>query len=142
SLRKAGDKLRITAQLINVADGFHLWSETYDGDMKDILAVQSEVAQQVVQVLQVKLGMEATRALAKAPTENPEAHRLYLLGRYHFGKTTESSLTNAVQYFTQALQQDPTYALAYCGLSDCYGWMGGGLMSGEEAWGKGNELAQ
>jgi TolB-like protein/class 3 adenylate cyclase/tetratricopeptide (TPR) repeat protein len=142
SVRKAGDKLRITAQLINVADGFHLWSQTYDRDMKDILAVQSEVAHQVVQVLEVKLGVEATRALAKSPTENPEAHRLYLLGRYHFGKMTEASLTNAMQYFNQALQQDPSYALAYCGLSDCYGWIGGSLLSGKEAWAKEKELAQ
>src|SRR3989442_13261161 len=72
SVRKAGDKLRITAQLIKVADGFHLWSETYDGDMKDILAVQSDVAKRVVQALEVKLGVEAARALAKKPTENPE----------------------------------------------------------------------
>ena len=142
SVRKAGDKLRITAQLINVADGFHLWSQTYDRDMKDILAVQTEVAQQVVQVLQVKLGVEATRALAKTSTDNPEAHRLYLLGRYHFGKLTEASLTNAIQYFTQALQQDPSYALAYCGLADCYAWMGGGLLSGKEAWAKEKALAQ
>src|ERR1039457_4496301 len=142
SVRKAGDKLRITAQLINVADGFHLWSQTYDRDMKDILAVQTEVAQQVVQVLEVKLGIEATRALAKSPTENPEAHRLYLLGRYHFGKMTDASLTNAMQYFNQALQQDPSYALAYCGLADCYGWIGGSLLSGKEAWAKEKELAQ
>jgi len=73
SVRKAGDKLRITAQLINVADGFHLWSETYDGDMKDILAVQSDVAKRVVQALQVQLGVDETRALAKGPTENPES---------------------------------------------------------------------
>ena len=142
SVRKAGDKLRITAQLINVTDGFHLWSQTYDRDMKDILAVQTEVAQQVVQVLQVKLGVEATRALARTSTDNPEAHRLYLLGRYHFGKLTEASLTNAIQFFTQALQQDPSYALAYCGLADCYAWMGGGLLSGKEAWAKEKELAQ
>ncbi len=142
SVRKAGDKLRITVQLINVADGFHLWSQTYDRDMKDILAVQSDVAQQVVQVLEVKLGVEATQALAKAPTENPEAHRLYLLGRYYFGKSTEASLTNAMQYFTQALQPDPAYALAYCGLSDCYGWLGGLTVPGKEAWAKEKELAQ
>ena len=86
SVRKAGDKLRITAQLVNVADGFHLWSETYDGDMKDILAVQSDVAKRVVEALQVQLGVDETRALAKKPTENPEAHRLYLLGRYHFAQ--------------------------------------------------------
>jgi TolB-like protein/class 3 adenylate cyclase/Tfp pilus assembly protein PilF len=142
SVRKAGDKLRITAQLINVADGFHLWSTNYDRDMKDILAVQTEVAQQVVHALQVKLGVEAARALAKTPTENPEAHRLYLLGRYHFGKVTEASLTNAMQCFTQALQQDPSYAPAYCGLADCYGWLGGTLLSGKEAWAKQKELAQ
>src|SRR5438105_3545766 len=76
SVRKAGDKLRITAQLINVADGFHLWSETYDGDMKDILAVQSDVAKRVVQALQMQLGVDEARALAKKPTENAEAHRL------------------------------------------------------------------
>src|SRR5438477_4347809 len=85
SVRKAGDKLRITAQLINVADGYHLWSEDYDGDVRDIFTFQSNVAQRVVEALQIKLGVEAARALAKKPTENPEAHRLYLLGRYEFG---------------------------------------------------------
>src|SRR5207302_1699672 len=72
SVRKAGDKLRITAQLINVADGYHLWSEDYDGDVRDIFTFQSNVAQRVVAALQIKLGVEAARALAKKPTENPE----------------------------------------------------------------------
>src|SRR4051794_26118345 len=104
SVRKAGDKLRITAQLINVADGFHLWSETYDRDMKGILAGQSDVARRVGDGLQVQLGVDEERALAKKPTENPEAHRLYLLGRYHFAKFTRAGWTNAIQYFEQALQ--------------------------------------
>ena len=125
SVRKAGDQLRITAQLINVADGFHIWSETYDRDMKDILAVQSDVAQRVVQALQVQLGVDEERALTKKPTENPEAHRLYLLG-----------------YYEQALQVDPSFALAYCGLADTYGWAGGQIMAGREAWAKEMELAQ
>src|SRR5258707_13236276 len=99
SVRKAGDKLRITGQLINVADGFHLWSETYDRDMKDILAVQSDVAQRVVQALELQLGGEEARALAKKPTENAEAYRLYLLGRYHFNKFTLIGWTNAIHYF-------------------------------------------
>jgi adenylate cyclase len=142
SVRKAGEKLRITAQLINVADGFHLWSETYDGDMKDILAVQSDVAKRVVQALQVQLGVDEERALAKKPTENPEAHRLYLLGRYHFTKFTRAGWTNAVHYYEQALQVDPNFALAYCGLADTYGWAGGQLMPGREAWAKEMELAQ
>ena len=142
SVRKAGDKLRITAQLINVADGYHLWSETYDRDMKDILAVQSDVAKRVVQALQVALGVDEARALAKKPTENPEAHRLYLLGRYHFAKFTRAGWTNAIHYFEQALQVDPNFALAYCGLADTYGWAGGQIMAGREAWAKEMELAQ
>src|SRR5438067_2714364 len=88
SVRKAGDKLRITAQLIDVANGYHLWSETYDRDVKDILGVESDVAKRVVEALEVSLGVEEARALTKKPTENPEAHRLYLLGRYHFAKFT------------------------------------------------------
>jgi len=142
SVRKAGDKLRITAQLINVADGFHLWSETYDHDMKDILAVQSDVAKRVVQALQIQLGVDEARALAKKPTENPEAHRLYLLGRYHFAKFTRAGWTNAIHYYEQALQIDPNFALAYCGLADTYGWAGGQIMAGREAWAKEMELAE
>ena len=142
SVRKAGDKLGITAQLINVADGFHLWSETYDRDMKDILAVQSDVAKRVVQALQIQLGVDEARALAKKPTENPEAHRLYLLGRYHFAKFTRAGWTNAIHYYEQALQIDPNFALAYCGLADTYGWAGGQIMAGREAWAKEMELAE
>lgn len=142
SVRKAGDKLRITAQLIKVADGFHLWSETYDRDMKDILAVQGDVAQRVVQALQVQLGVEEARALTKKPTENPEAHRLYLLGRFHFAKGTFPSYADAIQFFNQAIQLDPTYALAYCGLADAYGFIGGIVIPGKEAWAKEKELAQ
>src|SRR5216110_1673911 len=142
SVRKAGDKLRITAQLINVANGFHLWSETYDRDMKDILAVQSDVARRVVDALQVQLGVEEERALAKKPTENPEAHRLYLLGRYHFAKFTRAGWNNAIHYYEQALQVDPNFALAYCGLADTYGWAGGQTLPGREAWAKEMEFAR
>ena len=142
SVRKAGDKLRVTAQLINVADGFHLWSETYDGDMKDILAMQSDVAQRVVKALQVQLGVDEARALTKKPTENAEAYRLYLLGRYHFAKFTRAGWVNAIQDFEQALQVDPNYTLAFCGLADTYGWAGGQILPGKEAWAKEMELAQ
>src|SRR5436190_5058968 len=142
SVRKAGDKLRITAQLINVADGFHLWSETYDRDMKDILAVQSDVARRVVEALQVHLGVDEARALTNKPTENAEAYRLYLLGRYHFAKFTRAGWTNAIKYFQQALQVDPAYALAYCGMADTYGWAGGQTLPGREAWAKEMEFAQ
>src|SRR5436853_230153 len=142
SVRKAGEKLRVTAQLINVSDGYHLWSKDYDGDVKDILNFQSNVAEQVVQALQVQLGTDAARALSKKPTENAEAYRLYLLGRYHFAKFTRAGWTNAIHYFEQALQIDPAYTLAYCGLADTYGWAGGQTLPGREAWAKEMEFAR
>jgi adenylate cyclase len=142
SVRKAGDELRVTAQLVSVADGYHLWSEDYDGDVKDILTFQSNVAQRVVEALQMKLGVEGTRVLAKKPTENPEAHRLYLLGRYEFGKYSEAGWTSSIRYYEQALKLDPNYALAYCGLADTYAYMGGVVMPSKEAVVKEKEFAQ
>jgi Predicted integral membrane protein len=142
SVRKAGDKLRVTAQLINVSDGYHLWSKDYDGDVRDIFTFQSNVAQRVVEALQIKLGVEAARALAKKPTENPEAHRLYLLGRYEFGKYSEAGWTSSIRYYEQALTLDPNYALAYCGLADTYAYMGGVVMPSKEAVVKEKEFAQ
>jgi len=104
--------------------------------------VQSDVARRVVEALQVQLGVDEARALAKKPTENPEAHRLYLLGRYHFTKFTRAGWTNAIHYYEQALKVDPNFALAYCGLADTYGWAGGQIMAGKEAWAKEMELAK
>jgi adenylate cyclase len=142
SVRKAGDKLRVTAQLINVSDGYHLWSKDYDGDVTDIFAFQSNVAEQVVQALQVHLGARAARALSKKPTENPEAHRLYLLGRYEFARYTQAGWNNAIRYYEQALKLDPEYALPYCGLADNYAYMGSAVMPGREANTKVKEFAQ
>src|SRR5438034_6205352 len=142
SVRKAGDKLRVTAQLINVSDGYHLWSKDYDGDVKDILNFQSNVAEQVVQALRVPLGTAAARALSKKPTENAEAYRLYLLGRYHFGKYSEAGWTSSIRYYEQALKLDPNYALAYCGLADNYAYMGSVVMPESDAIAKEREFAQ
>jgi serine/threonine-protein kinase len=142
SVRKAGDQLRVTAQLINASDGYHLWSKNYDGDVKDIFNFQSNVAEQVVQALQVHLGAEAARVLSKKPTENLEAHRLYLLGRYEFGKYTQAGWNNAIAYYEQALQLDPEFALAYCGLADNYAYMGSVVMPEKEAIEKEKEFAQ
>ena len=140
SVRKAGDQLRIIARLVNVADGFQLWSETYDRPMTNILALQGEIATRVAEALKVRLGVEEARALTK--TENPEAHRLYLLGRYHFGKATQTGWSDAIQAFNQAIQMDPNYALAYCGLADNYGFLGGTFMPGKEAWAREKDAAQ
>jgi len=142
SVRKAGDKLRVTAQLINVADGFHLWSETYDRDMKDILAVESEVARRVVDVLKVQLGVEEADAITKKSTENPEAHRLYLLGRYHAAKFTQADLSEAVRNYEQALQLDPDFALAYSGLADAISLIAGNAIPSREGWAKAKILAE
>lgn len=142
SVRKAGDKLRVTAQLINVSDGYHLWSRDYDGDVKDILSFQSNVAEQVMQGLQMKLGVAETRVLSKKPTENPEAHRLYLLGRYEFAKYTQAGWNNAIRYYEEALKLDPEFALAYCGLADNYAYMGSVVMPEKEAVAKEREFAE
>jgi len=118
SVRKAGDKLRITAQLVNVADGFHVWSETYDRDMTNIFAVQSDIAERVAEALKVQLLGAVTRE--KKPTENIEAYQLYLQGRTSWNRRTGESLKKAVEYFNQAIEKDPGYALAYAGLADCH----------------------
>ncbi len=110
--------------------------------MNDILHFQSNVAEQVVQALQMKLRGDETRVLAKKPTENPEAHRLYLLGRYEFARYTQVGWATAIRYYEQALKLDPNYALAYCGLADTYAYMGGVVMPSKEAVVKEKELAQ
>ena len=142
SVRKVGKKLRITAQLINAADGYHLWSETYDREMTDLLSVQTEVAQQVVKTLRVTLEADEARAVAKRATENPEAHRLFLLGHHHFMKSTQEGWAKALEAFEEAIRLDPEYALAYCGIADTYAWMGTGGTEGRIAWAKEEAMAR
>jgi len=120
SVRKAGNRLRISAQLINVADGYHLWSEKYDRDMEDIFAIQDEISLAIVDKLKVKLlGQEKAR-LRKRYTDNIEAYNLYLQGRYFWSKRTEEDIKRAIQYFKQVIEKDPDYALAYAGMADSY----------------------
>jgi len=120
SVSKAGNKLRITAQLISVADGFHLWAANYDRDMTDILEIRSEISRQVVDALKVQLGMEETQRLAKKPTETSEAYETYLLGRYELNKFTESGFSKGVEHFKHAIELDPSFALANAGLAEAY----------------------
>jgi TolB-like protein/tetratricopeptide (TPR) repeat protein len=124
SVAKAGNRLRISAQLIQASDGNHLWSDTYDREMQDIFAVRSDVAQQVVQALQVKLGVEATRALTQKPTENLKAFQYYMQGRASTQRRTRDDLLAAIRYYQKAIEEDPNYALAYAGLADAYGTLG------------------
>jgi len=120
SVRKAGNRIRVTAQLIKVADGYHLWSETYDRDLGDLLAMQEEIARKIVEKLRVELSGEARQQLARRPTQDPEAHALYLQGLYWWNKRTKASLEKAIQFLNQALDKDPTFAAAYAALAACY----------------------
>jgi TolB-like protein/Flp pilus assembly protein TadD len=117
SIRKAGDHLRITAQLIGVPDGYHLWSQSYDRELKDVFGVQKELSRSIAGALQVSLGGQPP---AVRDTSNLEAYNLYLLGRYHWSKRSEPDLTAAVSDFEAAVRLDPTYAQAYAGLADTY----------------------
>lgn len=132
SVRKAGKRVRITAQLIKVADGYHLWSETYDRELDDIFAVQDDITQSVVKELRTallgeKVNTAATVAVkaevevaAKGRAENAEAHRLYLQGRFLMDRQTREGLERGIGYFRQAAELDPGYALAWVGMSQAY----------------------
>lgn len=120
SVRKSGTRIRITAQLINAADGYHLWSERYDREMKDIFDVQDEITLAVVEALKVKLLGEERAALLKRHTHSPEAHEFYLRGLSHFNRWTPLDFEKAIENYERAIYIDPNYALAYAGLSDAY----------------------
>jgi serine/threonine protein kinase/Flp pilus assembly protein TadD len=122
SVRKAGNRLRITAQLINVADGYHLWSDKYDRDMEDIFSIQEEIAQHIVQALRVKLSDKEKHVLEKAPTKDVQAYDLYLRGRKFFYQTRRRSIELAREMFLHAIEKDRGYSLAYAGIADCCSW--------------------
>jgi serine/threonine-protein kinase len=120
SVRKSGNRLRIMAQLINVADGYHVWSERYDRELEDIFEVQDEIARTIADRLKVTLGAERQKPLVRAGTKNLEGYQLYLKGRFHWNKRTPDGLQKAIEYFQEAVEKDPAYALAYAGLADTY----------------------
>jgi serine/threonine-protein kinase len=123
SVRKAGDRLRITVQLINIADGYHLWSERYDRKMSDIFEVQDDITMSVVTALKVRL-LEKDRApMLKKPTLNSEAFDLYLRARAFWNKRTIDGFERAIDHLEQAIALDKNYALAYAALADCYSFM-------------------
>jgi eukaryotic-like serine/threonine-protein kinase len=118
SVRKVGNRIRITAQLVNVDNGYQLWSETYDRQLEDVFAVQDEISRAIVDALKLRLGSETGQFVA--PTKNLEAYTLYLKGRFFFNKFTEQGLRKGLDYFQHALLQDPGYARAYAGIADCW----------------------
>jgi serine/threonine protein kinase/tetratricopeptide (TPR) repeat protein len=119
SVRKAGNTLRITAQLINVADGYHLWSERYDRELKDVFAIQDEIAQSIVRALKIELNGRVKRVMGARPTENLDAYQAYLRGLDYTGRPdySEEDFRLAVQMFERAVELDPGFALAYADLS-------------------------
>jgi TolB-like protein/Flp pilus assembly protein TadD len=119
SVRKAGDKLRITAQLVSVDDGYHLWSDSYDIEMKDVLAVQEEISHAIVEALRVTLTPEERQSIAAFTTRNAEAYDYYLRGRSFYDQFRRKGVELALQMFNLAIKHDPGYALAYTGVADC-----------------------
>jgi serine/threonine protein kinase/Flp pilus assembly protein TadD len=120
SVRKMGKRLRITAQLVNVADGYHLWSERYDREMEDIFAIQDEISQAIVKALRVILSEGEKKQIEKARAVNVQAYDYYLRGRQYFHQLRRKSLEYARQMFNKAIEIDPDYARAHAGVADCY----------------------
>jgi eukaryotic-like serine/threonine-protein kinase len=118
SVRKVGNKIRLTAQLINVESGYHLWSDTYDRQLEDVFAVQDEIARAIVDALKLRLGADQGQIVA--PTKNLEAYTLYLKGRFFFAKLSEPALRRSLDLFQQALLQDPALARGYAGIADAW----------------------
>ena len=125
SVQKANDQVRVNVQLINAVTDTHLWADTYDRKLTDIFAVETEIAKTVADVLQAKLTGSEEHVIAARPTENTEAHQLYLKGRFFWNKRTGNDLKKSIDYFQQAIAADPNYALAYAGVADGYVWLPG-----------------
>ena len=128
SVRRVGDRVRITAQLIHAATDQHLWAKSYERDLRDVLALQSELAQAIADEIQIKLTPQEKVRLARAGPVNPEAHEAYLKGRHHWNMMTEEGLRKGIEHFEQAIAIDPHYAPAYAGVADCYVYLAGPLL--------------
>src|ERR1700693_1720003 len=133
---RSGDQVRITAQLIDASSDKHLWSQSYQGEMKDTLALQSKVARAIADQIRINLNPQEQAALKKVTVVAPEAYESYLKGRYFWNKRTADGLKVALAYFNQAIDEDPKYPQAYSGLADTYALLGDwqyGVMTPKEA---------
>ncbi len=123
SVRKAGEHLRVTAQLINVSDGYHIWSEGFDRELKDVFGIQKEIAENVAKAFKLSLNATEEKAIEHQPTQNMEAYEYYLRGRRHFYQFSDQGWKKAREDFSHAIDLDPDYALAYAGLADCFSFI-------------------
>jgi adenylate cyclase len=137
SLRREGNRIRITAQLINARDGFHLWSDTYERELKDVFAVQDEITRSIVDALKIKLAV-APPARAR---QNTEAYDLYLQGLYLSNKSDEENLRKSVDFFQRALDKDPNFARAWIGIAKAWIWLADAYVRPLEAYSKVKEAA-
>jgi len=124
SVQKSGDKVRITAQLINALTDEHLWAETYDRTLDDIFAIQTDIATKIANALKASLSNKEEEDLSKKYTLNTEAYQLYLQGRFEWNKRLEVHVRKSISFFKMAIEKDSTYAIAYAGLGDAYLMLG------------------
>jgi TolB-like protein/DNA-binding winged helix-turn-helix (wHTH) protein len=144
SVLRAGNQVRITAQLIEASSDKHLWSQSYEGELRNTLELQSRVATAIADQIRINLTPHEQAALKSAKVVNPEAYESYLKGRYFWNKRTAHGLESALAYFKQAIEEDPKYAQAYSGLTDTYALLGDwqyGVMSPKEAFPKAKAAA-
>ncbi len=134
SVRKIGNRIRINAQLVNVSNGYQLWSETYDRQLEDVFAIQDEISRAIVDALKVRLMGAPEQPLVKPTTDNLEAYTLYLKGRFFVNRLAEHDLHKAQSLFEQALDADPGYARAYSGIADCWSNLADDWVAPEEAY--------
>jgi len=140
---RSGERVRISAQLVDARSDRHIWAESYERDLRDILVLHSEVARAVAREIQVKLTPQEQRQLAGVHPVNTEAYEAYLKARYYWNKLTPEGMKRAVEYFQEAIEKDPSYAAAYTGLADCssrLGWWG--LVPPEQGFGAAKAAAQ
>ncbi|MEO7987806.1 MAG: protein kinase, partial [Gemmatimonadales bacterium] len=143
SVRRAGDRVRIVAQLIDASTDQHLWAETYDRQLTDIFAIQTDVALQIAAALRAELSSDERTRIRRKPTNDVHAYQLYLQGRYCYSRYTEENMQKGIEYFRQAIDADPDYALAYVGVALAYAELaagqGGGALKPDEAYLKARE---
>ncbi|UCC71642.1 MAG: tetratricopeptide repeat protein [Gemmatimonadota bacterium] len=120
SVRRAADRVRITAQLVDVRTDEHIWAETYDRELTDIFAIQSDVAIRIADALKATLSPAVRALIEKEPTVSLDAHNSYLLGRFYWNKRTEQGFRRGLEHFEEAIEKDSSYALAHVGVADCY----------------------
>ncbi|PWT94053.1 MAG: hypothetical protein C5B54_00670 [Acidobacteria bacterium] len=135
--------LVVQANLVNVTDGSQIWGDQYNRKLSDVLALQSDISKEISENLRLKLSGNDQQKVLKQYTTNPEAYQLYLKGRYYWEKRTKESLQKSIDYFQQAINRDPNYAMAYTGLAEVYNVASNyEVMSGKDAYPKAKELAE